>query len=235
MRAHLEEAAIVLAVLADEDCVHRRIPGTHNAIGFMSGSVLESGILFWLVRIARDQGKKIQEQLYANWGGKPTTAMLRHSDQRIDPFTKDRYKRALSKFSGLAFPNEKEEKAEPLHSDQLYESAVRALIEVRRGRAYPLIFSENCNFGFIRNLLGLRPTGLCVAVMSLMVVGTAIWKRHGAVPQTWWIPIGVSAVVILFLLFFVTTSAAKRSGEAYADALLRSCEKSATRKPASAA
>ena len=233
LRARLFPA--ILGTLPAVVTVYVLMPATHSAGGLVSGSALESAILFWLIRIARDQGKRIQDQLYTKWGGKPTTAMLRHSDRRFDPFTKDRYKKVLSKISGLSFPNENDEIADPLRSDHLYESGVRALIEVRRGKSYRLIFSENCNFGFIRNLLGLKPIGLCVAIISLTADALAIWKRRVMAPNTCWIPIAVSAVIISLLMGFVTQDAAKRSAEAYAEALLRSCEQGRARQRATKA
>jgi hypothetical protein len=228
LRARLFPA--VLVTLPAVVTLYVLLPATRGARGLLSGSVLESAILFWLIRIARDQGKRIQDQLYTKWGGKPTTAMLRHSDRRFDPFTKDRYKKMLTKISGLSFPNEDEEIEDPLRSDRLYESGVRALIEARRGKSYRLIFSENCNFGFMRNLLGLKPIGLCVAIISLTADALAIWKRPLMGPNLLWIPIAVCAVIILLMTCFVTQDAAKRSADAYADALLRSCEQGTARQ-----
>lgn len=168
-------------------------------------------------------------------GGKPTTAMLRYSDRRLDPFTKDRYKKVLSKISGLSFPNEIEEKEDPLRCDNLYESGVRALIEARRGKSYRLIFSENCNFGFMRNLLGLKPVALCVAIICGAADALAIWKCPLMGPNVWWIPIAACAVIVLLMTCFVTQDAAKRSAEAHADALLRSCEQGTARQRATKA
>jgi hypothetical protein len=44
-----------------------------------------------LARAARARGREIQERLYANWGGAPTTTLLRHSDDRLPLPTKERY------------------------------------------------------------------------------------------------------------------------------------------------
>ena len=49
-----------------------------------------------LIQIARDLGKALEERLYQSWGGKPSAAMLRHTDCRLPRPTKDRYRSFLS-------------------------------------------------------------------------------------------------------------------------------------------
>ena len=42
-------------------------------------------LAYFLASLARSRGKMIEERLLANWGGWPTTVMLRHRDNRIEP------------------------------------------------------------------------------------------------------------------------------------------------------
>jgi hypothetical protein len=51
--------------------------------------------MFFLAHVIRERGRRLQEQLYVEWGGIPTTAWLRHRDGNLDPITKDRYHRFL--------------------------------------------------------------------------------------------------------------------------------------------
>src|SRR5271167_1505113 len=76
-------------------------PAARSFGGIAAGSVVESAVLFWLTKIARDQGKRIESRLFSGWGGKPTTAVLRWSDFHFDMFTKERYRKALSTIAGL--------------------------------------------------------------------------------------------------------------------------------------
>jgi len=201
------------------------IPSLRSLGGIAGGAIIESAFLFLLARIARDRGKRIQDRLYTKWGGKPTTAMLRHSDQRLDPFTKDRYKRMLAKSFTESFPTQQEESANPQRADQIYDSAVRALIEKRRGKTYRLVFAENCNFGFVRNVLGLKPIGLCISALGFGVGIVLVWHRAAEIPNPLYIPLLVSMGVAILLLM-ITEGSARRTAEAYAEALLRTCEPS---------
>ena len=75
----------------------------------------------------------------------------------------------------------------------------------------------------MRNLLGLRPTGISIALGSALIVGLGL-----LLPSTsheWAIfSLVVSALVLAILLRFTTKAALKRTAEAYAVALLRTCQ-----------
>ena len=53
---------------------------------------------------------------------------------------------------------------------------------------FPLVFAENANYGFRRNLWGLRPIGTGVAVVLLLFSWTllllTVWGRP--CPDPWW-------------------------------------------------
>ena len=60
-----------------------------------------------------------------------------------------------------------------------YAGAVRQLI-ARTGSKYKsrLVFVENKNYGYERNLLGMRSTGLIISVVAGAVLGLAVASRH---------------------------------------------------------
>src|SRR5438132_5286265 len=61
------------------------------------GAGLFSGVLVYvLADIARRLGKRLEDRLYAEWGGKPSTTMLRHADERLDGGTKANYLKFLA-------------------------------------------------------------------------------------------------------------------------------------------
>src|SRR5258708_35210862 len=49
------------------------------------------GGLFLMTNICREMGKRLEDKLYREWGGKLTTQLLRHRDDIIDPVPKLRY------------------------------------------------------------------------------------------------------------------------------------------------
>lgn len=222
LRARLLPALIVGApVLA---AVLACVPSARSGWGLLS-AILEVPFLYLLVRVARTEGYKIESRLYEAWGGKPTTAMLRHRDLRIDPLTKERYKTTIANLTGIAFPGATAEEADPGEADTVYGSATKQLLEHRRDKAaHRLIFNENCNYGFARNLLGLKKLGLVLTVLCLIATLGVWWYFPDRFAQGGELAILLSIAVAAMLVFYVTPETVRHHAEAYAAALLRSCE-----------
>lgn len=207
--------------------IYAVVPSARGFWGGVSGSILEAAVLFVLMRIGRDRGARLQDKLYRIWGGKPTTVMLRHRDHSLDAHTKQRYKQTLARLSGLVFPSEAEELAAPESADEVYESAIRALLELRRRSSDRLVFNENCNYGFVRNLVGLKPIGLATVLLTLAADVFLYLRREADLKS-----LGISALVSLLggcMLLLMTKGSVRRTANAYAIALLRTCEMSPRR------
>src|SRR6266576_2542386 len=63
------------------------------------------GGLFLMTNICREMGKRLEEQLFREWGGKPTTQLLRHRDAVIDSVSKRRYHAFLAAKINTLFPD----------------------------------------------------------------------------------------------------------------------------------
>lgn len=212
--------------------VYAAAPATKSPFGTAGvGALLEGAVLYFLGRIARDAGAKQQKRLFALWGGPPTTQILRHNDSLIDPLTKTRLKATLQTICGLSFPSEEEERNEPNRADTVYSSSIRALLEQRRDKKeFRLIFYENCNYGFARNLYGIRWLGISVAVLSLAAASFMLYSRGFS--SRWLFSASASAVVLLLLAIYISADLVRRCAEAYAVAVLRSCEPEKAKRPA---
>jgi hypothetical protein len=151
------------------------------------------------MRIARDEGKRAEPHLFDCWGGKPTTILLRWSDSEIDPLTKARYHRVLSSLIGLDLPDAASEVSDSRNAENLYNSAVHALIEKRRSKTYTLIFAENCNYGFARNLHGLRWAGVASNAVTAALLVNACRLRGWQMNDLLW-GTGLLAVFCTILL-----------------------------------
>src|SRR6516225_6494995 len=60
------------------------------------GFLLLVALGFVATRLARAAGRARQDRLYASWGGMPSTALLRFSDNRLNPQTKKVYRGRVS-------------------------------------------------------------------------------------------------------------------------------------------
>ncbi len=198
------------------------LPSLRSFIGLIVGPTIEVVLVFVLVRIARDQGKRIEPQLIQEWDGLPTTRYLRHRNREVEQLTRDRYKASLSKLTGLKFPTAAQETADPAGADAVYTSVIATLREHRRGKKYPMVFKENCNYGMMRNLLGLRSIGIAISVICAIAVSGSLLLPTTS-PDLAALTLIVCGLLVVMLLGFTTKAAVKRTAEAYANALLGTC------------
>ena len=131
--------------------------------------LVTAGLPFLLTNVVRSRGKATQKQLVRNWDGFPTTQALRHRDTE-SPQRREHRRQRLQKLLGTDLPTAAEEAQDPTGADQHYAIAVDQLIT--RVRAQPdvsqLVQAENAQYGFRRNLLGVKPYALAVLVICLV-------------------------------------------------------------------
>ena len=201
--------------------------------GSIGGIVVYCGASMLLIQIGRDLGKALEERLYQSWGGKPSAAMLRHTDCRLPKPTKDRYRRFLSSaVPGLALASPQEEETKPEQADAGYDSANRWLVEhTRDHERFDLLFTENMNYGFRRSLLALRPIALGLdAIVLVLLIGLAVasWREQLAstilaLSQEWWASMVITVTHTLIFVIYIRAGWVRRAAERYAHQLLAAC------------
>lgn len=192
-------------------------------------AVASCGGAYVLCRIARNAGKRLQDDLFVKWGGAPSTQLLRHADKHFDIHTKERYHGVLSKGIGKKMPTPQGETADPAAADELYRAGAVWLIgQTRDAKTFPLVFRENIAFGFHRNALGLRPLGVAASGAALLWSTAHVWLTSSqALSQTEiaaLIAIGYSLVSLMVWAFVLTEDALKRTGFSYAERLLQALD-----------
>lgn len=190
-------------------------------------AVVFCGALFLVSRIARHRGRIVQRALETEFGGLPTTIALRHSDATIDASTKARY-HAFLRRRGLHVPDEPEEQLSAAAADQHYRACTSWLLEATRDqRRFKLIADENIDYGFRRNLLGIKPIALFILVAAFSANAAALaWQFHQGAAFPWE---GVALQVVLALiastwLFVVNIAFVRDAAWAYATRLLAACD-----------
>lgn len=185
------------------------------------------GVLKFLAKMARDAGKAKEERLFKEWGGKPTTILLRLRDDTLDPITKQRYHETLRGSIGLDFP--KDIHHEDAHSDEYYESAIKWLREKTRDKnKYFLVFQDNVTYGFARNLWAMKPLGLPLSLIVVIANVVAVNYRFSSdislVPPIILVSILISLGFVLSWVFYIKSNFVRSAAEAYARSLLACCE-----------
>ena len=189
----------------------------------------------------RERGSKKQDSLWASWDGPPTTRLLRHRRLLGDITLAPELRRQIEEWIGYPLPTEQEEKADPEWADAKYVKAVASLINATRDTSkFPLVFAENANYGFRRNLWGLRPIGTPIAVVLVLVSWTLLllnlWGRPW--PDPWWdVFVNFDSRALIWILvgsantaigavwiFLVKPSWVKIASDTYAKQLMRSVQ-----------
>ena len=208
----------------------------------VAAAAVGSALLYLIASFARYKGKALEPDLIAQWGGWPTSILLRHRDDRLDALTKARYHSQLSRLVGLSMPSAADEQVDPERADATYRSATKWLIEARRGDAYSLLHKENAAYGFRRNLYGLRNLALMLGgLLLLLAVAVMAEKTSGPFdPQSilnavkaergWATAAVLDLAYLAFFWFVVTPRYVFQSGTDYATALLRTLDMSEVAK-----
>jgi hypothetical protein len=201
----------------------------HPVITGVLGLVVSCGVVFALSSLVRDLGKGKQEKLVQEWGGLPTTWMLRHRDKTLESGIKGAYHQLITQKLGLKMPSAEEERQNPEAADDAYGTAAHTLRGLTRGKEYSLLLKENISYGFRRNMYGARKLGLATSVAGLLigvVLSGAVnteplalhWTRFFDLPITAALTVGVSVGMFVAWLYF-GADAVRRMGIAYAERL----------------
>ncbi len=207
---------VALAVVASQ-------PGGSAWWGTIWAAVTWCGGTALLAQFGRDLGRRKEPSLFAQWGGPPATVRLRHRDASNRAQVGQRHRRLAELLPDLKFPSAEEEAADPVSADEVYEAAVGYLRENTRDRdRFRLVFEENCNYGFRRNLFGVKPVGVAMALLGMAAVLVIL---SGRLDMEAHVPTAVAACAINLLLllawlFWITPNWVKAAADEYADRLL---------------
>ena len=226
-------ALLPLAVLAFTSAPSdwRGTAGLLAVIGTGGGTAL-------LAQVARDRGRAKQSLLWDMWGGPPTTRLLRQSES-AGHHSRERWRSRLQRLTGDQLPTAEDERSDPTRADARYAASVAVLREATFDRVrFPLVAAENANYGFRRNLWGLKPWGASIALVSAIscwgLFVSAIEIDPGAPGATIDMLAGDSTTVLRFVgaccntaavaawLVVVTPQWVRTVAEAYAQQLLGS-------------
>ncbi|MDD5013762.1 MAG: hypothetical protein PHW73_01495 [Atribacterota bacterium] len=138
-----------------------------------SSIIFSLAISLFGAQFGRNWGKLKEIKLWKSWDGPPTTRFLRHRDMQFNSIRKMRCHGIFHDLiPNINIPTMEEEMSDPLKADQIYEACTRFLIaKTRDTKKFSLLYKENINYGFLRNLWGLKPLGIVLSLLSLVNCG----------------------------------------------------------------
>jgi hypothetical protein len=206
--------------------------------GFFSGDSSLVGLVISLLsfvglgplvgQLGRDGGLKKQAALVRQWGGMPTTVLFRYTGSGLrKPMLDALHNNMQVLLPGAPRITEEDERHDLAAADAIYERWANFLREGTRD--LHLVQQENINYGFRRNLYGLRTVGIWASLLPLVATMADVWLQE---PRTWAAITAMSKVTIaisVFALWFhwrvVTPEWVKIAADAYAKRLVFASDK----------
>ena len=182
------------------------------------------GLTFMLGQVARVLGSRLEPAMFAQWGGKPSVTILRHTNDYLNMHTKTEYHRNIALLFDVPMPTKMEEIDNPQKAEAAFEAATVALRGATRDhKKFSLLFKENVSYGFCRNMRGLKPVGLFTTLCGASIAGIRLYSDHAAglsVSVFAAVTAGASLLMLYVWLAIVTLEWPKAAAYAYADRLL---------------
>ena len=194
-----------------------------SALWTLFGTV---GGTFFLAILARNLGKQLEPGLWQSWGGSPTTQLLRHAGTG-NPILRERWHKFLSKLLGTPLPTLQEEQADPEAADDIYNAGIKLLINKTRDvKEFHLLYKENVQYGYCRNLFAMRSMGLIFTLLgSVACLAAGLWNTHVGDPKIYpWVCLAADLVFLAWWIFTIKPAWVKVPAFAYAERLLESIE-----------
>ena len=185
-----------------------------------AAALAATGLPLFATQLVGDAGKAAQRHLWRDWGGRPTTVMLRFEGAE-NRLAVSRRHDLVERVTGIRMPTEQDEAADPRVAEETYEVATDELKELARGESFPGVTRELANYGFRRNLYGIRHLGRPVAAVSFAAACVTAWLSRAEAPRL--VPILVAAALCLVWLVLwtlvVSPNFVRHGGDRYADRL----------------
>ena len=220
---------VLIAVFPIAIALTTWLPGQSATWNFLGTVILSFGLTALLAQVGRDRGKRKEPELFASWGGVPTTRMLSYQRTSLGRLTLNRYHDKLKALlPQLAIPGPQEETLNPSEANRVYDSCVRYLREKTRDQAkFPLVFAENVNYGFRRNLWAMKPIGLPASVLGVIVCALFAMRNWSVKSAPMFLSVAgfaINVVLLLLWIFLFKPNWVRLAAEAYAESLLGSLD-----------
>ena len=159
-------------------------------------------LAFLAGQVGADFGKRLEKRLWREWSGPPTTRFLRHSNDEFNLVTRKRVHTKLRSL-GLNIPSAEDQQRDPQMADAHWEACTEELIHRTRDRKlFPLVFKGLTEYGFRRNLLGLKPIGLPLSIGALLGCLWKVWASWGS-QETVGVSVGAALLSLALLAVWV--------------------------------
>ena len=218
LRARISVGIIFLAPWLLE--LYLLIPEINSISSTLIVGIITYGLCNIIIVYCRLPGVKAMKKCFPNL--LPAQEALLPSNHYIDSITKHRYYHFFSEHMQdfKIFPSDSE-------MTPYVSSAVTWLIsQTRDSSKFPLITEENINFGFTYNLLGLKPYGIVLSIVGIIINLMLLYPYFPNFSNCSKIMacLIVNLLFLLLWIFVITQQLVISAGRKYARALLSACD-----------
>lgn len=150
------------------------VPIDSAILNGLSAIGVTAALSLLLSHLVRGPGKRLEVELYDSWGGMPSVLMLSYAHTKLPRESLSRYHTLLNRLvSGIQLPSDAQDEANnlPMYTTQYRIASDWLLSNTRSQERFGLVFAENVNYGFRRNLLGIKGFGLTFSIIGSLVTG----------------------------------------------------------------
>jgi hypothetical protein len=186
--------------------------------------VTSMGLAVFLAQLARDRGRSKELELFKQWGGKPSTVMLRYKDSTLTQQTLVRYHEKLRQLVPIKMPTPEEELRDLQKADAVYESCGDFLRACTHDKEkFGLLFEENVNYGFRRNLWGMKSLAIILTVLSILLTLSQVhpnWLRISSIKPVVLVALILDLSFLVIWLAVIKPNWVRTTADAYSKQLL---------------
>ena len=161
--------------------------------------------------------------------GPTLEALLMHSGPMESALRTRRHAALRESFPDMPIPTATEEANDRAGAYARLRSITTLLIGRARRRKtdYPLVFEENCNYGFRRNMFGMYWIGVAIAGICSISLGLKLYIQFSSREPLTVIALAFEAVnvgMLLVWIFWVNEKMVRKGAELYAERLLETLD-----------
>ncbi len=191
----------------------------------LSGLGVSTVLAYFMSSLVRERGKKVEPSLWVLWGGPPTSQLLSINNEYFDKITKAKYHSKMSDLVRVELPSS----VQSTYLD-LFAAWTKFLItKTRDQKKFPLVFRENVEYGFRRNLWAAKPFGILFVSTSL--VGNYLYHfltsgflEFSNYPVNFFISELVLTALLLIWSLAISRSWVKTQAYSYAERLIETID-----------
>jgi hypothetical protein len=194
-------------------------------------TLIVSSLTFLFSQLGRNLGKMKEPKLWESWGGSPSVLSLRLKSPYLNQYTKTRYHTILQMLCPVSkTPTLAGETSNPKAFDDVYETWSDYIrTHTRDVKEFHLLFKENMNYGFLRNLWGLKPIAIAIIFLAMIFNFLVFASQKGdsnilMFPKEFHISSGVLFFILVIWLSVITKRTVRIPAFAYAKRLCESVE-----------